>query len=358
MANYSSFIEFFAAIYVTMSLSNDLFLRFWTPNHKKKIDAILKQHTFPGGDSQYKFLTNEIEELTNQINNSSIKRGAFMLSYCVLMLIYIGLEDDSQNLASSVALMGASTLTFMITIFHKRLLGNWKSVILAIITVIISYIVIQSKFDCWIHQESFTFNIHVVAQYVVLAVILFPILHQLLINWLYSRVYRGYLSAIVKMEYEKYNQSKNGIQTRNKSIVDEEYLNVWNDSYFTSGQYDLSLKGFNDVLKNRLLQAISPSVITLFISLIKYKIELYCDKLKKLFRKSQNQNKVANDGSQSLTEMIQYQVKSYSKEYDEYLKWKERQSPNSCSLRQYCKQFDINYTAIVEWVKRVRPPKR
>lgn len=48
ISNFSSFVEFFAAIYVTMAVNNDFCSNFWTPKYYKEMDSLLKEYNFSG----------------------------------------------------------------------------------------------------------------------------------------------------------------------------------------------------------------------------------------------------------------------------------------------------------------------
>lgn len=69
-------------------------------------------------------------------------------------------------------------------------------------------------------------NLAIVYQkYLLIAVILAPAFHQVYLNWLFSSIYKGYLKNKVREEYNKYNSSLKGIETKNRSLVDPIYLN-------------------------------------------------------------------------------------------------------------------------------------
>lgn len=44
ISNFSSFVEFFAAIYVTMAVNNDFCSNFWTPRYYKEMEQLLKTY--------------------------------------------------------------------------------------------------------------------------------------------------------------------------------------------------------------------------------------------------------------------------------------------------------------------------
>ena len=46
ISNFSSFVEFFAAIYVTMAVNNDFCSNFWTPRYYQDMELLLKTYLF------------------------------------------------------------------------------------------------------------------------------------------------------------------------------------------------------------------------------------------------------------------------------------------------------------------------
>lgn len=367
IANLSSFIEFFAAVYVTMCISNDIFLRFWTAAHYTRIEGILKEQDFPGGPILYQQLFEKIKEFSNNVNNISIKRGAFMLSFSILLLIYIGFETTPPAAASSAALLMCVIPTLVVLCLHRIILKKWKFVILSIATVVGIFIWVLCKYEDWavIHSTVSLFEKYL--RHIIVLVILLPIIHQLIINWLFSSVYRGYLSNIAASEYEKYIASKNGVKQKNKELIDKEYLAVWNDSYFKDGGYDLSLSGFNEVLEARLIKAINPSSIKLICSLLLFKIKCLVRTISNRCALNQKQlsKTVQTPISQTLEGIITDEYKNtiyncvldFSNEYQDFLKWKKQTHSEHPSLKLYCDQHSIKYKDMVAWVKVHKPTK-
>lgn len=355
IANLSSFIEFFAAVYVTMCISNDLFLRFWTPAHYRRIEEILKEHEFPGSSILYQQFFDKIKDISNNVNNLSIKRGAFMLSVCILLLIYMGVEPSisSKNILSAGLL--CSLLPILIILcFHRIFFNKWKYVILSIAVVIGTFILTLYKHDEWSAIQYFVDVCDNYKLYIIVLIILYPIIHQLILNWLFSSVYRGYLSSIISNEYEKYISSKEGITKRKKELIDKEYLAAWNDSYFKDGEYDLSLKSFNDVFEARLIKALNPSTVKLIYSLLIFK-------LKCLLQRSKRQTKpIINQTLEGVITdeykiPVYNQVLDFHNEYQDFLKWKRQSHSGYANLKSYCVQHGIKYKDMVAWVKVHNP---
>ena len=61
ISNFSSFVEFFAAIYVTMAVNNDFCSNFWTPKYYKEMEGLLNTYDFAGSSNIHKKLRDEIK---------------------------------------------------------------------------------------------------------------------------------------------------------------------------------------------------------------------------------------------------------------------------------------------------------
>ena len=61
ISNFSSFVEFFAAIYVTMAVNNDFRSNFWTPQYYKEMELLLNTYDFSGSSSIHDKLMEEIK---------------------------------------------------------------------------------------------------------------------------------------------------------------------------------------------------------------------------------------------------------------------------------------------------------
>lgn len=51
ISDFSSFVEFFAAIYVTMAVNNDFCSNFWTPKYYEEMKSLLNVYNFNGSSS-------------------------------------------------------------------------------------------------------------------------------------------------------------------------------------------------------------------------------------------------------------------------------------------------------------------
>ena len=62
ISDFSSFVEFFAAIYVTMAVNNDFCSNFWTPKYYEEMKSLLNVYKFNGSSSIHDKLLAQIKE--------------------------------------------------------------------------------------------------------------------------------------------------------------------------------------------------------------------------------------------------------------------------------------------------------
>lgn len=283
ISQFSSLIEFLAAIYVSMSLDNDFCKSFWTPDFFKEIDNVFDDFQIEN-KFVYDKIKGSIKVKSENIQNSSLKRGGFMLGFCVFLLIYIGFEDGTKcsdpyyNLPISIICLAV----FLITSFlYKYVFKNWRFVVYLLTFIIIGFFFLkyhlpQSTGAIQSLSESQVYFLSVL-QYsmpylgigIFIFCALFPILHQVLTNWVYSRAYKEYLTQKINFEIKLYKDSKRGIEEHNRNIVAKVYYDAFNESYFSSNS-DRDITVLNDVLYKRLMKITVPSIMLLLLYHIRF----------------------------------------------------------------------------------------
>ena len=353
IAQLSSFVEFFSAVYVTMSLDNTFCKDFWTPDYNKDIERIFNKYPFK--DSLiYKNLLDSTVSIAVRVQNSSRKKGGFMLAFCIFLLIYIGLENPqiADSLYYRLPLSYICGIVFIFIIFFQKFLfRKWKNVFLLIVLLAFAFWMLDSCYslssDAEIISRADKFSIRGIKfeislanldQYILIATLIFPILHQLFSNWIYSRIYKKYLETGLAEEYKLYSESKDGIEQHDKSMVAKVYLTAFNDSYFNNG--DRNVTSLNNVLYERLLKITSPSIYKLIYS---YTLFQFCYLYNRLFSHS----KESTNGNESEQLPGTAEI-DYEKQYTNLLQF---QRETKKSLREYCKVKGIDAKDFVAWIR-------
>lgn len=363
MEKFSSFIEFFGAVYVTMSINNDFCRNFWTPEYYTEMENLLKKYNFLLSSESSKELINKVKDKYCEIQGEAQRKGSIILSYCILLLVYIGfdasLTSEQEKLAHYVPLFYCQALIFVLWILPKFFLRTWRWITFWVILIIAIYSAIRFWTIPEMYDNIIVFKAFKCQNIILLGLILIPIVCQLYLFWLYSRIYKGYLHQNFSLEYEKYKRSIKGISIKDKTMVDDVYLNAWTDIHFNdSGTDDSDITQFNNILFERLLSASSPTHSQLIMSYFKYK----CNALKVFF-----QNLFSGSKEEQPTDVAKNYISSYkiqqpildlSKEYAMFLTWKKGRKKNKDSkLRTFCAQNDVNYNDMRAWLRVNHPQK-
>lgn len=177
-------------------------------------------------------------------------------------------------------------------------------------------------------------------------------------------MYKGYLKGKVKEEYDKYRKSLHGIENGNKNEVDSDYKSVYVDYKIENkGVDDDSLEPLNKHLYDRLVEIASPSKWTLVGSYIKFKVIQFMQFLNKTFQASlfttSNINISITPNEEKSFSLSQYKTKEpsldFSKEYEDYLKWKKNIKGSQRGIADYCKCHNINAKDMKAWVRVYQP---
>lgn len=209
ISNFSSFVEFFAAIYVTMAVNNDFCSNFWTPKYYEEMDSLLKEYDFSGSSFIRDHLMNEIKHKYEIVQNRAHYRGFIVLILCILYLIFMGFENESNSISIQhhVPILSCTLLVALTLLGSKYILRNWRWTIGCVLIYASIYITLKIAQLSFFESNEiciFIFNNKCI---LLVAIILLPIIHQLYIYWIFSSIYKGYLKSHVAEEYERYKKS-------------------------------------------------------------------------------------------------------------------------------------------------------
>lgn len=348
ISDLSSFVEFFAAVYVTMAVNNDFCSNFWTPQYYKEMEILLSKYHFSWSSSMSNELNETIKQNYTKVQKNARLKGTILLVLCILLLISMGFENECNfnKITFHTPILYCILFTSIVLIFSKFLVKNWRHVLGVI--AIYGIIFIITKF---IHWEYFNQNKVIewmfdYRKYLLILIIVLPIFHQMYIYWIYSSIYKGYLKHRTNEENKKYVSSMEGIKNRQKNKVDKIYLDKWTDSKFNQPSSDITITDFNDVLFNQLLKSATPTQFDLLKSWIKFKID-------KLYRNTSRNSGETDNNIQQQTQspLSKYKKQDYSNEYKDYSTWKKKQPTTKRNLKTFCNEKNIIYEDMLHWIK-------
>ena len=359
ISNFSSFVEFFAAIYVTMAVNNDFCSNFWTPKYYQEMESLLKTYDFSGSSSIHEKLMGEIKAKYEMVQNRAHFRGFILLTLCVCYLIFMGYEnqDNCMDIAHYIPLLYSTILVGITILFSSKLFINWRCVILSVIAYFLVYIVLkagnwESVAICPVSMFLFRYK-----SILLIGIVIFPVVYQIFVYWLHSSIYKGYLKYHVRIEHERFKKSMDGIKNRDKSKVDKIYLDAWTDAAFASNE-DPTLTSFYEVLNQQLLRISSPSYWQLFYSWMHHHSE-------RLLRRTTigkgvdtdtdvYKNDINLQNMSIQTEKSHSAALDFATEYLQYRQWKKSAGKKG-KLKVFCTDNGISYRDMIAWLRVNKP---
>lgn len=361
ISSFSSFVEFFAAIYVTMAVNNDFCSNFWIPQYYKEMDLLLKTYDFSGSSSIHDKLMSEIKAKYDIVQNHAHFRGFILLTLCVFYLIFMGYEDQNNchSVNHNVPILYCTVLVGITLLFSSKILVTWKWTIIMVFVYFLFYVIL--KIGNWqtLADSDVSLFLFEYKSILLIGIIILPIIYQIFVYWLHSSIYKGYLKYHVAEEYNRFRKSMAGIKTKNKSMVDKIYMDAWTDAAFNSSE-DPTLTNFYNVLNEQLLLIASPSYWQLFSSW-----GMHC--FHKLRRKNDQTSGPAIDiyAIQEVFPQATVSIQSessnksaldFTDEYQQYCKWKKTAGKNS-SVKTYCTSKGISSKDMIAWLRVNKPDK-
>lgn len=344
LANYNSYIQFIAAIYLTLSIDNTLFRSIWSMTY---VENLFNAFSNVKLDLPSKFeenFRNIIKTKAQSIEKQSRIRGSFMLSICVALLIFSGIEISllasiTDKLVIQSFLIPYSIFTSVLFISIIWLIC-WQTNYIKVFISILAIIITTFLSLLWKDNIFFLLNDQVKGKLVgtidiiTVLIITIPLLYQFLINWLYSDIYYYYVGNKINEEISEY---RNAINANSPENVLQKYTTAFTQAYFDSKNKgsDTVLTEVNKIFNEQLEIVIqSPRII----ELIKYHITHLKTNKSTPFEFKDN-NPIQND-----TVPRSDYKRNDSKTLME--KFKQEKRINKTKMKDFCKANNLEFTAL------------
>lgn len=260
IAEFSSFIELSAAVYVTMCLDSEKFKLFWNPDRKVTVS-----------DESLQALIDDSIEKTRDNEILSLKRmGLFMISICFMLLVLVGFEADMSAETSrfSVPVLFTYCIVFIIELVHNLLFKHMKEVVLSLIGIAALFLTLwfwtslNDRLQCGLVSALY----NQVELWTTL-LLLFPMVAHVLRLWLRSSVHRGYLKTKVEKEAAEYDKAVQAINVGKPSGVSKKYIEAWN-LVQNPKDPDPDITPFTDLYVDSVVKELYPNDIQLIWSFV------------------------------------------------------------------------------------------
>lgn len=264
--NIVPYIQFMAAIYVTMSIDNIICRRFWSPDYYKMLNDTIGtleiSQTVRIQGSFYDSAHNKFREKDEQ----SHKTGALML-FCTmtLMITYSFCDTDINIITSDIPLI--SFLLYILLLYFTISFFRWSFLIFSIIILSIGYISLHA-----IQIENSIINNDIYLNWIIVICVTLPFIRQLFLNWISSIIYIRYLNVQFNKEQDLYLKAKNAFDTNSKDKLPKEYEEVAIDIGINNiNEGDEQTTKLNELLVKRLIKiSTSANIFKLLKSYFKY----------------------------------------------------------------------------------------
>lgn len=275
LQNFSSLLEVFTAIYVSMFL-DDILVNIWTPHYKQQICQLIKDMKIPAISYFVKKVEENIDSNAKVIGGHMKKKAAFFVVFCMGLLLLAGLEVHSNVLPKYGYIFVVALSLFGLFSFF---LGQWIfckfSRVVAAISLFIAFFFVLYFGGIleWVYEVA---NLDWIddkfAICSFLSILSLPILWQLFVIWIYSSLYKGYMQEKIAREAYIYGKAYIAYKLRDIAALPKEYETVARDFVTRRNtDADTSLHSLNDILVCRLEDLCTPPhVLKVFWSWIKY----------------------------------------------------------------------------------------
>lgn len=275
LQNFSSLLEVFTAIYVSMFI-DEILSNFWTPDYQDKISKLIEGMKIPAINYFVVKVKTNIGKNAEEIGGYMKRKAAFFFAYCLSFLLLTGLEAHSPMMKSHgyVLVTMLSLIGGLFIITGRWMFYRLRMVALSICIYVLAFLLLYfSPFVEFISSKVWFPQIDdKTATVCFLAVMTMPILWQMVLIWLYSRCYSGFMQARVSKEAYIYGKAYLAYKLKDMAALPTEYEVVARD--FASEQVatgDTSLRPLNDILVRRLEPICNaPEPMSLIWSYIKY----------------------------------------------------------------------------------------
>lgn len=260
ISELSSYIELFAAVYLTISLDDMLLKRFWTPDYKKEMESAFSNINMP--ELAKKQVFEKAQEISTIEEKRSRKRGVIMFCLSVLLLTIVGFESSISTIYGSctevlltISLIVLSVLLFLLDgCFLKT---GWNVISQVILLPLLSLLSCYILGKITVLNESInnnsTFWEFMVKSLIYLS-LLIPVLWQLFRNWIYTKFYLLYIVEQTSIKADEYNYAINYDQSKGDKMtkVSKLYMNFVAEK-IAQGNQDRPITEFYKTLLNDLI---------------------------------------------------------------------------------------------------------
>lgn len=274
ISDLNTFVQYFAALYFTICIDSVVTQRFWSPDYYKKVTQTIGLYNFQQSRTIKSKIDKNVKEKADELRDQATKRGVLMLLVCIAIMVFAAFENSLVGLVANAFYSYAICYYFLVFLFSRSLLKTWAGMFFFYLFPIALSILSTSIFGfssiamtssegeapLWLMVGKY-------AKPLTCILIIVPVLHQLFVNWLYSKAYLRNIHCNLKNEFEKYERTNLAIEKKDKTLADPVYNEVFAEFFFSDDGKDVVITRFNDLVASRIIYACkAPKVFGLLVS--------------------------------------------------------------------------------------------
>lgn len=361
LSNYSSFLEFSAGVYASICF-DDILKNIWSSQYYYKIRQIFSRIKVYSYTNLSKELIDQNQEWVLSLQKPMIKRAVLMLFVISVSLLFAGAEEELQKtegllsqIRTSFVIIGFFILFIYFIVLKRLVFKNWPNLVFSVFALIIFsgaliFIIISNKIACPFCDKFFT--------PLFISFILFPLIWQIIVSWVYSSLHVGYVREKIEQEIQEYTLAIDLLYKKNKTEMPNGYSNIYTNQVLRDADKanDTCVELFNERLLKQIKDASQPnSTFCILKSWIKFKI-------RNLWTNEQTNSLTTTKSAPSKYSMPEQILKSstitlkldYAEAYKNYctLKKKYKKKGARLGLKEFCREYGHKYEEMKLWLEQ------
>lgn len=234
IGDLNTFVQFMAAIYLTLTIDSLLFKRYWSPAYYDIVNKQLGFYKFKSNQHLEQKLQDTIKDREEMITITARKRGAILLVTCLTILVFAAFELPNPGKDPTTEEMNAYMnqyicldLYLYLTMIAFILFMYWMVnflVVLIVATLLPLVFLFNLSPALMTHVQCLYFFSD--TRILLVMVLLLPIVYQITVNWLYSDVFRKLLIRKLNCVYKDYISAKEAFEKENVSLLPDSFKDI------------------------------------------------------------------------------------------------------------------------------------
>lgn len=234
IGDLNTFVQFMAAIYLTLTIDSLLFKRYWSPAYYDMVTKQLGYYKFKSNQHLEQKLQDTIKDREKVITTTARKRGVILLVACLTTLVFAafelpnpGKESTTEDMTAYLNQYICLDLYLYLTMIAFILFMYWmvNFLVVLIVTTLLP-LVFLLNFSSALMAYIQCLHVFSDTRILLVIVLLLPIVYQITLNWLYSDVFRKLLIRSLNSVYKDYISAKKAFEKEDVNLLPNSYKDI------------------------------------------------------------------------------------------------------------------------------------